>query len=273
MTSRRLAAAVSLVVLVALAGSLLALAGIGRDDAATPSGASGTAGRELAGDPDAVADASAGGTTNGGQPNGKAGKAGTTGGTAESGKTATKDNAAGAPDGQAGAGSTDSSVDSEPPAAGRGTDDVSETPTGAHADPVVLDPPEETARRQRRQARSVVRLPLPSAAAGGGIVSGYPRRTVHPIPGSTELTSSLAPAGRRLQVSLEARTRKSASGSLRHYRIHFSGLGFTERPVPAAGGSQAAAFVRGQDRVVVTVTPGRPQTSYTVYASLVAAKG
>ena len=58
---------------------------------------------------------------------------------------------------------------------------------------------------------------------------------------------------------------------LRFYRARLARAGFDEQAVAAVGGASAAAFTRGDNRVVVTVDPGRAQT-YSVQATFVTGK-
>jgi hypothetical protein len=120
----------------------------------------------------------------------------------------------------------------------------------------------------------LVDLPLPDAdSAVGALVPGYPDEGMPVAPRSTITTSSVSPADDRLQVALTARTSLGVERALRFYRLHFGRLGFTETPTTAVGGSSAAAFERGTDSVVVTVTPGRSASKYSLYGTLSAGQG
>ncbi len=58
---------------------------------------------------------------------------------------------------------------------------------------------------------------------------------------------------------------------LRFYRARLARAGFDEQAVAAVGGASAAAFIRGDNRVVVTVDPGSART-YSVQATFVTGK-
>ena len=88
-------------------------------------------------------------------------------------------------------------------------------------------------------------------------------------PRSQVSTNSVSPSGGRLQVSLVATRDRGPDAVLGFYRARLTGLGFSERPAHAVGGSAAVAFARGNSSVVVTVTPARPLT-YSVFAILAA---
>jgi hypothetical protein len=115
----------------------------------------------------------------------------------------------------------------------------------------------------------LVTRPLPaSASSRGRLVRGYPG-TALPVAHRSRITSSSVSADDpRLQVALVATTAATTTGVLRFYRLHLSGLGFTERPTTAVGGSEAAAFRRGSDAVTVTVTATRTGASYSVFGTL-----
>ena len=72
-----------------------------------------------------------------------------------------------------------------------------------------------------------------------------------------------------VQIAIVASKHASTDAVLRYYRGRLARFGFTEFQVPAVGGSSAAAFRQGQDRVVVTVTPGlRGSVDYSVFGIL-----
>lgn len=113
----------------------------------------------------------------------------------------------------------------------------------------------------------LVRMPLPAAdSARGRLVKGYPRRAVPLAPESTITTSSVSPNERRLQVALTAETTRHPGQILRFYRTHLAKLGFIEQPSTAVGGSEGAAFTRGENSVTIVAT----NSSYAVSAVLVA---
>ncbi len=111
---------------------------------------------------------------------------------------------------------------------------------------------------------------LPAAASGhSALVTGYPARVLPVAPRSTVSTNSISPAGDLLQVTLVATRSRGTDALLRFYRVRLTGLGFTEQPTRAVGGSTAVAFERGRSSVLLTVNPARP-TSYSVFATLAA---
>ena len=111
---------------------------------------------------------------------------------------------------------------------------------------------------------------LPAAASGhSALVTGYPARVLPVAPRSTVSTNSISPAGDLLQVTLVATRSRGTDALLRFYRVRLTGLGFTEQPTHAVGGSTAVAFERGRSSVLLTVNPARP-TSYSVFATLAA---
>ncbi|GAA4753963.1 hypothetical protein GCM10023350_44100 [Nocardioides endophyticus] len=121
--------------------------------------------------------------------------------------------------------------------------------------------------------------PLPSwdglstraVAARGRLVPGYPSSLLPAAPRATILTSSLSPSTGQVQLALVARRDQAPAGVLRFYRARLARAGFAEQAVAAVGGASAAAFTRGDNRVVVTVDPGRAQT-YSVQATFVTGK-
>lgn len=128
-----------------------------------------------------------------------------------------------------------------------------------------LDPPD---------TGPLVSLPLPDQASSkGALVTGYPRRAFPVAPRSRIRASSVSPADARLQVALTATTTLKPGRVLLFYRLHLAGLGFQEVPTTAVGGSSAAAFERGGDSAVVTVTPGKAAAAYSVFGTLTAGKG
>lgn len=149
------------------------------------------------------------------------------------------------------------------PGAGAPTPPAEAKPTGSRS---LAALPDLTRRPQRPRSLLAGRLPA-EAQTRGSLVAGYPRRIVPAAPRSTVATSSVSPAGRRLQVALVAGTARSADAVLRFYRATFTPLGLVEIPIQTVAGSDAAAFRRGASSVVVTVTPGAT-TSYTVFAVL-----
>ena len=128
------------------------------------------------------------------------------------------------------------------------------------------------ARAVARARTPLVGPSLPRAAvAQGALVPNFPE-ALAPVAASVVRSSSLSPAGRRLQVVLTATTRGGASDVLGSYRNRLTRLGFAELPSRAAGGATSAAFRRGASTVVVT-TARLHGGSYSVFASLSAANG
>jgi hypothetical protein len=114
--------------------------------------------------------------------------------------------------------------------------------------------------------------PTTPASARGRLVAGYPARLLPSAPRSAVVSSSVAPSPDRVQVALVARRSSSSTSVLGFYRDLMGAAGFREAQVDAVGGSQAIAFRRGAERVVVTVDSD-PARTYSVYATLVAAEG
>lgn len=120
----------------------------------------------------------------------------------------------------------------------------------------------------RSAAAPLLGAGLPRGGSGRAtLVSGFPTRVVPLAPGSRVSTNSVSPSGGRLQVSLVATRDRGPEAVLGFYRARLGGLGFSEKPTHAVGGSAAVAFERGSSSVVVTVTPARPLT-YSVFAIL-----
>lgn len=114
-------------------------------------------------------------------------------------------------------------------------------------------------------------LPTRSVAARGRLVPGYPDALLPAAPRATIVTSSLSPSEGQVQLALVARRDQGPAAVLRFYRARLARAGFDEQAVAAVGGASAAAFTRGDNRVVVTVDPGRAQT-YSVQATFVTGK-
>ena len=121
--------------------------------------------------------------------------------------------------------------------------------------------------------------PLPSwdglspeaVAARGRLVPGYPDALLPAAPRAKILTSSLSPSAGQVQLALVARRGQGPAAVLRFYRARLARAGFDEQAVAAVGGASAAAFIRGDNRVVVTVDPGSART-YSVQATFVTGK-
>ncbi|WP_181311575.1 hypothetical protein [Nocardioides campestrisoli] len=119
----------------------------------------------------------------------------------------------------------------------------------------------------------LVRRPLPTAAVvTDRLAPGFPS-SLGPVRGSRVTSSSLSPAGTRLQVALDASTTLPATQVLLAYRTRLSARGMTERPVAAVSGSEATGFGRDRSSVVVTVRREGARTAYTVYGVLHARAG
>ena len=125
-----------------------------------------------------------------------------------------------------------------------------------------------------RQSGPLVRRPLPRAAsASARLVTGFPS-VLRPTRSSVVRTSSLSPAGVRLQVGLVAFTSRSLEEVLLEYRRRLVAHGLVERDAPLTmPGSTAATFRRGHTVVTVTVTPEGPGATYIVQATLHAGRG
>ena len=95
-------------------------------------------------------------------------------------------------------------------------------------------------------------MPLPAtASARGSLVTGFP---VSIVPdGATVVSSSVSAEGSRLQVGLAAGTSVSPAGVLADYVKAFTTAGFTTVDSPAAPGTSATAFIRGNDGLVLTL--------------------
>lgn len=117
----------------------------------------------------------------------------------------------------------------------------------------------------KSRPRALAARPWPDQdAAAGRLVTGFPG-ALGPVPNSRIISSSLSPAGDRLQIALEATTARRPAAVLRTYRIRMARHGIAEKKVRALGGSQAAGFRRGTTSITVTVTPTGSRTSYTVF--------
>lgn len=148
------------------------------------------------------------------------------------------------------------------PAARGGVETLPETPGATPSGlPGVTEP-------TRTPLPSWEGLPKEAVAARGRLVRGYPDRLLPVAPHATILTSSLSPATGQVQLALVARRQQSPAAVLRFYRARLVRAGFEERSVRTVGGASAAAFVREDNRVVITVDPGSAQT-YSVQATLV----
>ena len=115
----------------------------------------------------------------------------------------------------------------------------------------------------------LVRAPLPrSASAVGRIVPAFPA-LLRPSRASLVDSSSISPAGDRLQVGLVASTSLAPQDVLLAYRTRFTRRGLSEQAVPVTSpGSVAAAFRRGRSAITVTVTAAGSRTSYSLHATL-----
>jgi hypothetical protein len=112
----------------------------------------------------------------------------------------------------------------------------------------------------------LVDTPLPpSASARGSIVKGFPA-VIPQAPKSAVTFSSIATQDKRMQVGLDATTTISAADVLAYYRTVFEPLGLVAAAAPAAGGSTALAFARGDNGITVTVSGsvGSSNSHYTV---------
>jgi hypothetical protein len=104
------------------------------------------------------------------------------------------------------------------------------------------------------KAQPLVGTPLPpSASARGSIVKGFPA-VIPQAPNSMVVFSSIATQGTRMQVGLEATTTNSVADVLSFYRTAFEPLGLVAAAAPAAEGSTALTFVRGDNGITVTVS-------------------
>ena len=95
------------------------------------------------------------------------------------------------------------------------------------------------------------------------------RNALVAAPRSVVASSTRSSLEGAVQIAIVATKHASTDAVLRYYRGRFARFGFTEFQVPAVGGSSAAAFRNGRDRVVVTVTPGgRGSVDYSVFGIL-----
>ncbi|PKH37430.1 hypothetical protein CXG46_18435 [Nocardioides alpinus] len=115
----------------------------------------------------------------------------------------------------------------------------------------------------------LVTAPLPRAAdARGRLATGFPA-VLRPTRASRVDSSSVSPAGPRLQVALVGSTSLAPADVLMAYRTRLAGRGLTELAAPAtSAGSEAAAFRRGRSVVTITVTTQGSGTGYSLHASL-----
>lgn len=119
----------------------------------------------------------------------------------------------------------------------------------------------------------LVTLPLPeTASATGALVTGFP--AVIPLsPDAAVVSSSVASAENRLQVTLAATTPATSDSVLEFYRVTFAANNLVDSVAPAAAGSQALLFSRGADTILLTVTPGEAGgTTYSLFGAFTAAK-
>lgn len=116
--------------------------------------------------------------------------------------------------------------------------------------------------------RPLVRRPLPPPGlAHGRLVEGYPRRILPPVQGTDIDTSSLGVHGRRLQVTLTGRTRRSADAVLLFYRLRLTSLGFTEVGTPTSDLTEVD-FRHGKDVATLSVTGSAGEASYSLISTL-----
>ena len=120
----------------------------------------------------------------------------------------------------------------------------------------------------------IVAEPLPpTASRRGGLVAGYPARALPVPPGATVRSSSVSRSSSALQVAVDAGARNSCDAVARFHRVQLARYGFKETPVPAVGGSTGIGFQRGQDSLVLTLTPrGKGACDYTLFGTLHPAK-
>lgn len=125
-------------------------------------------------------------------------------------------------------------------------------------------------KQKRHSTGALVKAPLPKAASRrGALVRGYPKRIVPVAPRSNVRSSSVSPGVRSLQVALDAKVSASGDDVLRFYTLRLGRWGFASSSAPAVGGSNAVTFKRGEDALVVTVTPATKKSCrYTVFGTL-----
>jgi hypothetical protein len=134
------------------------------------------------------------------------------------------------------------------------------SPSGSAAAEMASDGPDVSAQ-PGPEDYSLPPVAQSHPAAGRNALVAAPRSVV-----ASSTRSTLEDA---VQVAIVASKRASTDALLRYYRGRLTRFGFTEFPVPAVGGSTAAAFRNGRDRVVVTVTPGgRGSVDYSVFGIL-----
>ena len=115
----------------------------------------------------------------------------------------------------------------------------------------------------------LVTSPLPAAAsASGRLAPGYPE-VLRPVRSTVVESSSISPAGRRLQVALVGTTRLRPDQVLLALRARLTRRGLAEQPAPvAAPDSSAIAFRGGRSVITINVTPAGAGTEYLIDASL-----
>lgn len=172
--------------------------------------------------------------------------------------------------------------DSETPSPSRSTTPDSSTGksgTGSASDRTsseVLSAPEEKSPiglPPSPPLPGLVTLPLPeTASATGALVAGFP--AVIPLSqDAAVVSSSVASAENRLQVTLAAETPATSDSVLEFYRVAFAATSLVDSVAPAAAGSQALLFSRGADTVLLTVTPVEAGgTAYSLFGAFTAAK-
>lgn len=138
------------------------------------------------------------------------------------------------------------------------------------------DPDQQTHLGERvvRRRGPLLPTPLPPAAsATGRLVSGVPR-FLRPAAGVRTESSSVSlatgpGAGQRVQVALVVSSPARTTRALAGLRARMVRWGLQEHPTPTSpAGTLAAAFVRGESTVTVTLEPVGTGSRYTLLAVL-----
>lgn len=122
--------------------------------------------------------------------------------------------------------------------------------------------------KKRESDKPLIAKPLPEfASARGTWVEGFPTKVVSLPGGATLVSSSVAPSGSALQITLQASTPQGVDAVLAHYRLALTRLGFDEVVVPTAA-KAASGFQRGEDSITVTVDRASGVSAISVIGTL-----
>ena len=120
----------------------------------------------------------------------------------------------------------------------------------------------------RSTTEPLLAAPPRTASRRGALVAGFPDSIVPVASGSSVRSSGVSSQRDTVQVSIVAESPRSPAAVLGFYRRALRAHDFVETAAPAAAGSVASQFARGDDRLVVTTSRVRDATSYSVYGTL-----